>query len=142
MAAGAPGFSVTSGLGRHPALYHGGVDTAHVVSTYVRAWHERDASARRQLLEQTWAEDGIYEDPGGTIEGRGALVDAIADFQERRPGVRIEVRSSVDTFGSHFRFIWATVDAAGDVLREGIDVGRLDEHGRIVSIVGFYGVIP
>jgi hypothetical protein len=133
---------VNAGLGDHSGLYHGAVDTAHVVSTYVRAWHERDESTRRQLLEQTWAEDGIYVDPGGTIEGRAAMMDAIADFQESRPGVHIEVRSAVDGFGWHFRFVWATVDSAGAVLREGIDVGRLDEHGRIVSIVGFYGVIP
>jgi hypothetical protein len=118
------------------------VDTAELVSAYVRAWHERDQATRRRLLEETWADDGVYTDPGGTIEGREALIEAIVDFQERRPDVRIEVRSRVDAFGVHFRFVWATVDGAGEVLREGVDVGQLDDDGRIVSIIGFFGLMP
>jgi hypothetical protein len=118
------------------------VDTAEVVSTYVQAWHERDRATRRRLLEQTWAEDGVYADPGGTIEGREALIEAIADFHERRPGVRIEVRGAIDGFGRHFRFVWATLNEGGEVLREGIDVGQLDEDGRIASIIGFFGITP
>jgi hypothetical protein len=118
------------------------VDTAEIVRTYVAAWHERDETNRRRLLEQTWAEDGVYTDPGGTIEGREALIEAIADFQARRPTVRIEVRSPIDGFDRHFRFVWATVGEGGQKLREGIDVGELREDGRIVSIVGFFGITP
>jgi hypothetical protein len=118
------------------------VDNAGTVTTYVEAWHERDEATRRRLLEQTWAEDGVYADPEDTIVGREALIDAIGDFHERRPGVRIEIRSPIDAFGRHFRFVWATIDGDGDVLREGIDVGLFDEDGRIVSIVGFFGITP
>ena len=118
------------------------VDTADVVSTYVRAWHESDEVARRDLLELSWAENGVYTDPSSTISGREALVEAISDFHQRRPGVRIEVRSAVDAFDRHFRFVWATVDASGTVLREGIDVGRIDDDGRIESIIGFIGIVP
>jgi hypothetical protein len=118
------------------------VDTAEVVNTYVRAWHERDEATRREMLEATWTDDGVYTDPGGTIDGREALIAAIADFQHSRPDVRIEVRSAVDAFGSHFRFVWATVDGAGEVLREGIDVGQLSKDGRIMSIIGFVGITP
>jgi SnoaL-like domain len=118
------------------------VDPANIVSTYVRAWHERDEAARRRLLEESWAEDGVYTDPETTIEGRDALMDAIADFHARRPDVRIEVRGRIDGFGRHFRFVWATVDGSGAVLREGIDVGQVDETARITSIIGFFGVLP
>lgn len=118
------------------------MDVTEAVITYVRAWHEPDEAVRRGLLELTWAEDGVYTDPGGTIEGREAMLDAIADFHENRPGVSIEIRSPIDGFDRHFRFVWATVDADGEVLRDGIDVGRLDEDGRIVSIVAFIGVTP
>ncbi len=112
------------------------------MTTYVRAWHEGDEAARRRLLEESWAKDGVYADPQTTIAGREALVHAIAEFHEQRPDVRIEVRSRIDDFGPHFRFVWATVDGSGAVLREGIDVGQLDAEGRIASIVGFFGVVP
>jgi uncharacterized protein YciI len=117
-------------------------DAAEIVETYVRAWHERDETVRRRLLEESWAAGGVYTDPGETIEGRDALFDAISDFQVQRPGVRIAVRSRIDAFGRHFRFDWATVDDAGTVLREGVDVGQLDADGRIVSIVAFFGLAP
>src|SRR5688500_13132788 len=97
------------------------VDAATVVETYVRAWHERAEGTRRRLLEGSWAEDGVYTDPNATAEGREALVAAIGEFHEQRPDVRIEVRSRVDTFGNQFRFLWATVDGSGAVLREGVD---------------------
>jgi hypothetical protein len=99
-------------------------------------------SARRRLLEQSWADDGVYTDAGSTIEGRDALIAAIAEFHEQRPGVTIEVRSAIDAFGPHFRFIWTTVDGSGAVQREGIDVGRLAPDGRIASIIGFVGIAP
>jgi hypothetical protein len=118
------------------------VDTATVVETYVRAWHERDEAARRRLLEESWADDGVYTDPNATVEGRDALIEAIVTFHEQRPDVRIEVRSRVDAFGSQFRFAWATVDGAGTVLREGVDFGQLDGDGRIALIVGFFGLAP
>ena len=72
-----------------------------MVNTYVSAWHEHDEATRRRLLEQSWATTGVYTDVGSTIAGRDAMVDAIADFHERRPGVRIEVRGRIDGFGSH-----------------------------------------
>ena len=119
-----------------------GVDVAEVVRAYVRAWHEPDEAVRRELLEQSWAERGVYADPGSTISGREALVEAITDFRRRRPGACIEVRSAVDGFDRHFRFVWTVVDASGNVLNEGIDVGRLDDDGRIESIIGFIGIVP
>jgi hypothetical protein len=118
------------------------VDFDRLVATYVRAWHERDGAARRRLLEQTWAVDGVYEDPGGRIEGREAFDREIAGFQASRPGIRVEVRSAVDAFDRHFRFVWATVEADGTVRREGIDVGQLDDDGRIASLIAFVGVAP
>jgi hypothetical protein len=118
------------------------VDLEDVVAIYVQAWHEPDEAARRRLLEQSWADDGVYADAAATIEGREALVTAITEFHAERPGVTIEIRSRIDGFGPHFRFVWTTVDANGDELRAGIDIGRLDENGRIASILGFSGIVP
>jgi hypothetical protein len=123
-------------------VYGSAVDTSAVVEIYVRAWHERDESSRRRLLEESWAANGIYTDPEETIVGRDALFEAIAAFHEQRPDGRIEVRSRIDEFGRYFRFVWATVDGSGAARREGVDFGQLDVEGRIASIVGFFGVVP
>ena len=118
------------------------VDVPAVVETYVRAWHERNPTERRRLLEASWADGGVYTDPNGTIEGRDELDEAIASFHEQRPDVRIEVRSRIDAFDTQFRFLWATVDGSGKVLREGIDFGQVASDGRISLVVGFFGLLP
>ena len=117
----------------------GAVDVASVVETYVKAWHEPDVDVRRRLLEESWADDGVYADPNSRIEGRGALVAAIDGWHENRPGARIELRSSIDAFDDWFRFAWAVIDSSGTVLGEGVDFGALEGDGRISLVVGFYG---
>ena len=62
-------------------------------------------------------------------KGETALLADIAAFHER--GTRVELTSGVDAHGRHFRFAWATRDAAGAVVKEGLDVGQLADDGRI-----------
>jgi len=40
-----------------------------VVHTYIAAWHEPAEDKRRNLLAQSWAEDGQYSDPQNTYLG-------------------------------------------------------------------------
>ena len=117
------------------------MNTNAVVEAYVRAWHEDHEPMRRRLLDETWPDDGVYCDPNSTVVGRDALLAHISEFREH-PDIRIEVRSGIDEFGNNFRFGWATVDGFGAELRDGIDVGRLDDDGRIASIIGFFGPLP
>jgi SnoaL-like domain len=118
------------------------MNTKAVVETFVRAWNENDEGARHKLLEQSWADDGIYSDPRAIVEGRNALLAHIAEFRERVPGGRIGIRSDVDEHGRNFRFGWATLDSGDAVLMEGVDFGQLAEDGRIASITGFFGPLP
>ena len=113
-----------------------------MIEAWVRAWNELDADVRRELLEATFAADGVYVDPDSRLDGRDAVLADIAGFHERRPGARIELRSGVDAFGGWFRFGWAVVDTGGEVLRDGEDFGRFDGDGRIATIVGFFGALP
>ena len=113
--------------------------TSEMVDAYGNAWNESDESARRALLEQAWADDGVYCDPTARAEGRDALLAHIAGFRETFPGARIEMRSGVDEHGDNFRFAWALVDGEGNVSIEGVDFGRTAPDGRIASITGFFG---
>ena len=37
-----------------------------IVERYIAAWNEPDASRRRKLVDELWAEDGSYTDPLGS----------------------------------------------------------------------------
>ena len=118
------------------------MDVNEAVSTYGDAWNEPDEQKRRELLEKSWADDAIYQDPMGRAEGREALVAHIAGFQQMMAGNTIESTSAVDTYGNVFRFSWLMRDAQGAVAMEGIDFGTLAPDGRLQSITGFFGPFP
>jgi hypothetical protein len=117
-------------------------DPAAVVAKYGAAWAEPDEGTRRRLLEEAWADDGVFRDPGATVEGREALVAHIGAFQQAMVGHSIAIASGVDAHGSHLRFAWKMVGPDGAEAMEGVDFGELDGDGRLKSIVGFFGPWP
>lgn len=111
------------------------------VERYVAAWNATDEAARRRLLEQAWAEDGIYTDPTAYVEGREALVAHIGAFHQGMAGARFDLIAGPEEHHRHMRFLWRlTVNGAAP--REGMDVGDLAEDGRLRRIVGFFSPLP
>jgi hypothetical protein len=116
--------------------------TKQIVDLYAAAWNEPDVEKRRQLLAQAWTDDGVYCDPMSLAEGRDALLDLIAQFQQQMPGARIAMASGVDEHHGRLRFAWKLVAADGTTRMEGIDIGELAPDGRLRSITGFFGPPP
>jgi len=112
------------------------------IAAYIAAWGERDEAKRRALIEQAWADDGLYVDPVAEGRGRDALNQIIAGFHAQAPGARIDLASGVDQHHNQVRFAWNFVQADGKVAIEGIDAGELADDGRIRRIVGFWGAPP
>src|SRR3954452_1800319 len=113
-----------------------------VVDAYGAAWNETDEAARRKLLGQAWAEDGVYCDPTATVDGRDALVAHIGGVHALLPGARIDTSSGVDEHDGWLRFAWTMISADGTSAMEGFDVGELGPDGRLRRIVGFCGPSP
>ena len=113
-----------------------------VVRAYGAAWNEPDKAARRKLLDEAWADNGVYSDPTGRAEGRDGLVQHIAGFQSQFAGHRIDLTSGVDDHDGFLRFTWAMVGPDGAAVIEGIDFGELAPDGRLRRITGFFGPPP
>ena len=116
--------------------------TKETIETYGASWNEPDEAKRRELLERSWADNGVFEDPRDRAEGRDALLRLIAGFREQLPGGSIVMTSGVDEHHGLVRFTWRIDDAQGKALLEGIDFGELAPDGRIQRIVGFWGAPP
>jgi hypothetical protein len=114
--------------------------TKETVEAYMAAWNEPDEAKRLQLLERCWADDGTYTDPMSDVAGREALVALITGFQAQMPGATISIQSAIDEHHGRIRFGWAL--NGGPTAMDGIDVGILGADGRLVSIVGFWGMAP
>ena len=112
------------------------------IAAYIAAWAEKDETKRRALIEQAWADDGLYVDPVAEGRGRDALNQIIAGFHAQQPGARIDLASGIDQHHNQVRFAWNFVQADGTIAIEGIDAGELADDGRITRIVGFWGAPP
>lgn len=113
------------------------------VSTYCAAWNEKNKNARCSLIEKSWSENGVYEDPTAAVApGRTALSAHIAGFHKAYPGARIVPTSKPDHHHGKIHFTWRMVAGDGTIAIEGRDFGELDGAGRIAHIVGFFGPPP
>ena len=113
-----------------------------VVRAYGAAWNEPHEAARRKLLDEAWADNGVYCDPIGRAEGRAALVEHIAGFHQQFEGHRIDLTSAVDEHDGFLRFTWVMAGPDGGNVMEGIDFGELAPDGRLRRITGFFGPLP
>ena len=114
------------------------MDTDEIVAAYGAAWNEPDDAKRTAMLEQSWADTGVYTDPTATANGRDALITHIGGFHAAMPGHTIDLISGVDTYNGVFRFAWV-MRKGGELVIEGVDFGELAPDGRIQRIVGFFG---
>jgi SnoaL-like protein len=115
---------------------------SEVLAIYVQSWSTSDAATRRALLDQCWSNSGTYLDPRNRADGRAALASLIDTFQQRSPGASFRLASGVDAHHDVLRFEWVMLDSTGQVQMEGLDIGELDEDGRIKRITGFFGLLP
>jgi hypothetical protein len=111
-----------------------------LVEDYCAAWNAPDPATSHKLLDGCWAAQGSYTDPTVHLVGKGELVAHIFKVLSRRPGSRIVLASNIDAHHDVLRFSWKRVNQDRSVVVEGIDVAVI-EGGRIVRMVGFFGVL-
>ena len=114
--------------------------TKDTVATYIAAWNEKDEAKRRQLIDQCWADAGIYTDPMSDVKGKDELFATIAGFHGQMPDAAINLTSAIDEHHGRIRFGWKLVN--GPQPMEGIDVGIITSDGKLASIIGFWGANP
>jgi len=116
--------------------------SAKIVTQYMAAWNEADPTARQSLLEQCWADGGVYVDPNAELTGRESLSEHISKVQAGRPGARLEFMSGIDVHHNVLRFLWRLVRADGTYGDTSIDFGEIGPDGRLIRIIGFFGPAP
>ena len=111
------------------------------LQTYFQAWNEPDAKKRAALLDDCWADNAIYTDPGAHAKGREGLSKIIGAFLDNQQlkGFSIVQASNIEVHHRVFRFQWNMRDPNGNTVTPGMDYGEFDQQGRITKIVGFFG---
>ena len=114
---------------------------ADIAETYIAAWNETDAKARRAMIADTWTPDAIYVDPMAAVAGHDGLDALIAGVQERCPGFRFELIGQADGHGENVRFSWGLGPVGADAPIKGTDFVQV-EDGRLKVVTGFLDQVP
>jgi hypothetical protein len=117
-------------------------DSATTIDTYLEAYGEANATARRALIERAWAPDGALIDPPMDASGHDAIDAMFAAVQDSFPGHRFHRTSGVDEHHASARYSWQLVAPDGAVAVSGLDVASFDDTGRLARVTGFFGDLP
>jgi hypothetical protein len=113
-----------------------------LIDSYIAMWNEADAAMRRDLISQTWTENGSYLDPVMNGDGQQGIDAMVQGVQERFPGHKFRRTSEVDSHNTCVRFTWELVAEDGTAVVRGTDFGVLAADGRLQNITGFFDQVP
>jgi SnoaL-like domain len=108
------------------------------VRTFMAAWNTDDDAERLQLLSSCCAADAEFISPQGVLNGIDAMSTAMGEFRRAFPSALV-ANGAIDVHNASLRFHWQTNWNDGREALRGDDFGRLDNEGRITSMVSFYG---
>lgn len=106
-----------------------------VINGYLKIWNERDAAARKKLMESVLSDDSVYSDPDHeALVGHDALSEAIGSAQEKFGDLRFSLGSVIGVHHGRALFTWKLGTVA-----TGYDAVEFEPgDGRIRSVVGFF----
>jgi hypothetical protein len=108
------------------------------IDAYVASLNEQNLTERQARIEEAWVPEGSMTDPLVSLKGYEELASFAPLLAEHYPGHRIRRTGDVDAHHNLFRFSWDLVDADGETVMAGIDVGIVADDGRISAIGGFF----
>ena len=117
-------------------------DVAAPIDAYFAMLNETDPGRRAELAARAWADDGVYVDPLGLVEGPAAIADMVGGVHAQYPGQRFTRTSGIDAHHAVVRFSWQLADDDGNVTVPGLDIGVIADDGRLSRIAGFFGPLP
>lgn len=104
------------------------------------AWNERDPTKVRGHLERALAPEVEFIDPSIVTNGIDEFEANVHGVKSRIPGADYARTSEVDSHHDLHRYSWQ-ISRDGEILLPGFDVTKVDEDGKVVSVLGFFGVL-
>ena len=115
----------------------------NVFAELLSAWNEPDPERRRTIVEASVTEGIVYDDVHRSepLTGREALLDFLAFFRERVPGITNALDGDPEVVRGSARFRFA-MERDGRPFSKGTYFADLAPDGRIARMTGFIDVEP
>ncbi|WP_281018614.1 MULTISPECIES: nuclear transport factor 2 family protein [unclassified Minwuia] len=113
---------------------------AHIenLDRMLAVWNTSDLSERAALTDAALEHNVHFVDPNHNIIGRRAFLAMVEQIQKQIPGARYTRTSNVDLQNNHCRYHWA-IHQGDSLLMSGFDVTEVNDAGKIVKVIGFFG---
>ena len=103
-------------------------------------WNTTDKDEQRAIVEEIMEHNIHFVDPNHNIIGHKAFLDMVELVQSQIPGAVYSQASKVDIQNNHCRYHWS-IHMKGQLLVAGFDMTEVNDAGRIVKVVGFFGLL-
>lgn len=113
-----------------------------VVAEYAASLIEPDEVRRLRILEDLWADDCEVILPEVRLAGRQAINAHITSIRRAFGGATPVLAGPVDAHNGFMRFEWRMIDAGGEVVAAGVNIGEQTADGRLRRVILFRGVRP
>jgi len=117
-------------------------DLNTTIDRWFAALNDTDPDGRAAHVAEAFADDGAWVDPPFQGQGHDAINALLANVSEHYPGARFRRVSAIDAHHDAVRYGWEMVDADGNVVIAGTDIGQVAPDGRLQRVSGFFGPLP
>lgn len=101
-------------------------------------WNSDDPGERRSMVEEALEHNVHFADPNHNIVGRDAFLAMVDEVRAQIPGAVYSQNSAIDMQNNFCRYHWK-IDLRGKRLINGFDVTEVNDAGKIVKVLGFFG---
>lgn len=108
------------------------------LDTMLSVWNTTDEAEKSALVTSALEHNVHFVDPNHNIIGRDAFLKMVTATQSKIPGAVYRRTSDVGFQNNFCRYHWA-IDLNGKPLMTGFDVTEVNDSGKIVKVIGFFG---
>ena len=113
-------------------------DYLDALNSMLSVWNTTDTQEKDELVHKALEHNVHFVDPNHNIIGRKAFLRMVDEVQKQIPGAVYSRASDVEMQNNHCRYHWA-IHMADTVLMRGFDVTEVNDAGKIVKVIGFFG---
>lgn len=101
-------------------------------------WNSSNPEEIARLTSRALEHNVHFADPNHNLIGRDAFIAMVKQVQAQIPGAVYSRTSRIDRQNNFCRYHWR-ITLNGSVLIDGFDVTELNDAGKVVKVIGFFG---
>lgn len=108
------------------------------LDTMLSVWNTTDEEDKSARVGAALEHNVHFVDPNHNIIGQDAFLKMVTATQSKIPGAVYQRTSDVGFQNNFCRYHWA-IHLDGKLLMTGFDVTEVNDAGKIVKVIGFFG---